>query len=105
MRRRFRTLCLTLALTGLVSALTGTVGASPAAAACYNQYVFTGVSGGIYDLPGGQSNGTWYTNYKINVHSYWSDAWIGGNVYTAGGTPIATGYVLRQYTAFSRTIC
>ena len=39
------------------------------------------------------------------MHSYWSDAWIGGNVYTSGGTPIATGYVLRQYTAFSRTIC
>lgn len=94
---------LTLAVGGMLAASLAT---APAAhASCFDQYVFTGVDGHVFDIPGGNVVGVWHTNYKINVHSIWNSAWFGGNVYTPSNSPVATGYVLRQYTRYNATYC
>ena len=83
--------------------LTASLAGAPAAHAAYfDQYAFTGDQEHVFDVPGGQY-GICYQYYKINVLSYYSASWVGGNVYDWNGQ--STGYVLRQYTAYSFTYC
>lgn len=104
-KRAFMTTVATLAVTAPMAT-------APAHAGCYEQRTFTGREGWIYDIPGGQPVGRWFGKLtdpnrpdKINVHSYWNSSWIGGNVYMWNNERRATGYVLKQYTEFTRWIC
>ena len=98
-----------LALLVVVLSVALGLGSVPAHAACYEQRTFTGREGGVYDVPGGQEKARWFNGDKINVHATWNSSWIGGNVYRrqldGTFTFVATGYVLKQYTAFNRWIC